>query len=139
MLKPHLGLDLREVLYPQPADEAVAELQLRQTKLAQPALFVIEYALAQMLISYGVKPEAMIGHSLGEYVAACLGGVFSLKAGLGLVVQRARMMQALEGGAMTAVPKLATCPLFHAHETTAFLRTQATKLICTYRSLPKCR
>ena len=103
MLKPHLGLDLREVLYPQPADEAVAELQLRQTKLAQPALFVIEYALAQMLISYGVKPEAMIGHSLGEYVAACLGGVFSLKAGLGLVVQRARMMQKLEGGAMTAV------------------------------------
>jgi acyl transferase domain-containing protein len=65
-LKPHIKQDLRSLLYPAQR----AEAQLQETAIAQPALFVIEYALAQLWISWGIKPQAMIGHSLGEYVAA---------------------------------------------------------------------
>ncbi|HLN65001.1 MAG TPA: beta-ketoacyl synthase N-terminal-like domain-containing protein, partial [Symbiobacteriaceae bacterium] len=103
LLQPHLGLDLRSVLYPAPADEAGAAERLKQTDLAQPALFVTEYALACLLAEWGITPAAMIGHSLGEYVAACLAGVFSLEDALWLVAQRGRAMQAMEGGAMLAV------------------------------------
>lgn len=104
LLRPHLGRDLREVLYPlDSAAEEMAE-QLRQTSLAQPALFVIEYALATLLMEWGVRPVAMIGHSLGEYVAACLAGVFSLEDALALVAARGRLMQQMPEGAMLAVP-----------------------------------
>jgi amino acid adenylation domain-containing protein/non-ribosomal peptide synthase protein (TIGR01720 family) len=102
LLQPHLGLDLRSVLYP--ADQAEAAEQLGQTWLTQPALFVIEYALAQLWMSWGVQPKALIGHSIGEYVAACLAGVFSLEDALALVAARGRLMQSLPGGAMLAVP-----------------------------------
>ena len=64
-------------------------LQLRQTVLAQPALFAVEYALAKQWMAWGVQPGAMIGHSLGEYVAACLAGVFSLEDALAIVAARA--------------------------------------------------
>lgn len=102
LLKPHLGLDLRPMLYP--TDEvAAAASPLDQTALTQPALFVIEYALAQLWLSWGVRPQAMLGHSIGEYVAACLAGVFSLPDALVLVAARGRLMQALPGGAMLAV------------------------------------
>jgi acyl transferase domain-containing protein/acyl carrier protein len=103
LLAPHLGRDLREVLYP--SEGAVAEMtrQLRQTSLAQPALFVVEYALATLLMEWGVRPVAMIGHSLGEYVAACLAGVFTLEDALGLVAARGQMMQQMPAGAMLAV------------------------------------
>ncbi len=104
LLQPLLGLDLRQVLYPAVGGESAASLQLEQTGLTQPALFVIEYALAQLWLSWGVKPQAMIGHSIGEYVAACLAGVFTLEDGLKLVVTRGRLMQALPGGAMLSVP-----------------------------------
>lgn len=78
--------------------------RLGQTAYTQPALFALEYALAACWMEWGVKPAAMLGHSLGEYVAACLAGVFSLDDALGLVVRRARLMHDLPAsGAMTAV------------------------------------
>jgi acyl transferase domain-containing protein/acyl carrier protein len=102
-LRPHLSSDLRDVLYPADKDVETAAQTLKQTLVAQPALFVIEYALAKLLMSWGVKPAALVGHSIGEYVAACLAGVFSLEDALGLVAARGRMMQSLPGGSMLAV------------------------------------
>ncbi len=103
MLKPHLGFDLREVLYP--TDEGLEEAQqkLKQTFVTQPALFVTEYALAKQWIDWGVNPQAMIGHSIGEYVAACLAGVFSLEDALRLVAARGRLIQSLPSGSMLVV------------------------------------
>ncbi|CAG0936137.1 polyketide synthase 7 [Thermoflexales bacterium] len=96
------GLDLRKMLRPpEPADEVTQ--RLNQTALVHPALFVVEYALAQMWMEWGIKPQAMIGHSIGEYVAACLAGVFSLEEALTLITHRARMIQEISGGAMLAV------------------------------------
>ncbi|WP_404791157.1 SDR family NAD(P)-dependent oxidoreductase [Altericista sp. CCNU0014] len=102
-LQPHLGFDLRTVLYPANTDLEAATQQLTQTAIAQPALFTIEYALAQLWMAWGVQPTATIGHSIGEYVAACLAGVFSLEDALTLVAQRGRLMQQLPPGAMLSV------------------------------------
>lgn len=104
LLIPHLGRDLREVLYPRAEKSAEMAEQLQQTALAQPALFVIEYALSQLWMEWGVRPEAMIGHSLGEYVAACVAGVFSLEEALSLVAARGRLMQQMPEGDMLALP-----------------------------------
>ncbi len=107
LLRPHLGLDLRNLLYPDHPDSAAAAdaaQQLQQTAITQPALFVIEYALAQLWRSWGVQPQAMVGHSIGEYVAACLAGVFSLEAALELVALRGQLMQSMPPGDMIAVP-----------------------------------
>lgn len=103
LLRPHLGLDLRELLYPQPGQEEAAAERLKQTAITQPALFTLEYALAQLWLSWGVRPAALIGHSIGEYAAACLSGVFSLEDALALVAARGRLMQALPAGSMLVV------------------------------------
>ncbi|MBW4592783.1 MAG: SDR family oxidoreductase [Brasilonema angustatum HA4187-MV1] len=103
MLRPFLGLDLREILYPSEAQTQTATQQLKQTSITQPALFVIEYALSKLWMAWGVRPEAMIGHSIGEYVAATLAGVFSLKDALALVAVRGRLMQQVPKGAMLSV------------------------------------
>ena len=104
LLRSHLELDLRDVLYPLEGNTNAAEEQLRRTSVTQPALFSIEYALAQMWMEWGVVPRAMIGHSIGEYVAACIARVMSLEDALWLVARRGGMMQELPGGAMLAVP-----------------------------------
>jgi acyl transferase domain-containing protein len=104
ILKPHLNLDLKSVLYPSAEQVAEASAQLEQTAIAQPALFVIEYALAQLWMAWGLRPVAMIGHSIGEYVAACLADVFSLEDALVLVAVRGQLMQSLPSGAMLSVP-----------------------------------
>ncbi len=98
-----LGVDIRTALFPEPQKVESADAMLQQTRLAQPALFIVEYALAQLWLRAGVHPEAMLGHSIGEYVAACLAGVLSLDAALALVVERGRAMD-IAGGAMLAAP-----------------------------------
>ncbi|AVH69408.1 type I polyketide synthase [Nostoc sp. 'Lobaria pulmonaria (5183) cyanobiont'] len=103
ILKPLLGRDLREIIYPVPSDRETAAISMRQTCFTQPALFVIEYALAQLWQSWGVKPQAMIGHSIGEFVAACIAGVLTLEDALMLVATRGRLMWELPAGAMLSV------------------------------------
>jgi acyl transferase domain-containing protein/acyl carrier protein len=103
MLLPQLNFDLREALFPEAGQSALAAERLKQTFVAQPALFTIEYALAKLWMQWGVRPHAMIGHSIGEYTAACLAGVFSLEDALLLVAARGRLMQQMEAGAMLAV------------------------------------
>ena len=103
ILTPLLGLDLRETLYPKDGDEGAAQKRLNQTGLAQPALFSFGYALAKLWMSWGVTPSAMLGHSVGEYVAACLAGVFTLPDALTVLAGRAKLMQSLPSGAMLAV------------------------------------
>jgi len=100
-----IGFDLREVLYPgEGADPEEAARRLQQTAVTQPALFAVEYALAKLWMSWGVRPQAMLGHSIGEYAAACLAGVFKLEDALGLVAERGRLMQSMPPGSMLAVP-----------------------------------
>jgi acyl transferase domain-containing protein len=101
-----LGVDLRDMIAREPTSAAHAEKinsQLRCTSLAQPALFVVEYALARLLSVWGVKPNVMIGHSVGEWVAACLAGVWSIDDALALVAERGRLVGALPKGSMLAV------------------------------------
>ncbi len=90
-----LAIDLKEQVF--------AGTDLERTDLAQPALFAVEYALAQLAMSYGVKPAALAGHSIGELVAATVAGVFDLQTALKVVALRARLMHAAPGGAMVAV------------------------------------
>jgi len=101
LLEPELGRDLRSILFTEPAETNDAELQ--QTALAQPSLFAVEYSLARLWQSWGIRPAAMIGHSIGEYVAACLAGVFSLPDALKIVAARGRLMQSMQPGVMLAV------------------------------------
>jgi len=103
ILRSHLSLDLRDILYPEKGNIEELAQQLRQTSITQPALFTVEYALAKLWMSWGVHPAAMVGHSIGEYVAACLSGVFSLEDALFLVATRGRLIQQLPAGSMLAV------------------------------------
>ncbi len=104
ILSAKLPLDLRKVLYPTEISSDEAGQLLEQTSYTQPVLFTIEYALAKLWVSWGIQPRAMLGHSIGEYVAACLAGVFSLEDALSLVAARGRLMQQMPGGVMLAIP-----------------------------------
>jgi phthiocerol/phenolphthiocerol synthesis type-I polyketide synthase E len=103
ILRPLLGLDLRTILYPSEEQTESATRKLVETNLTQPAVFVVEYAVARLWMQLGLQPSKMIGHSIGEYVAACLAGVFSLEDALSVVATRGRMMQQLQPGAMLTV------------------------------------
>lgn len=96
LLVPHLGTDLRQVIR---SGEGLGD-----TRFTQPALFAVEYALAILLAHWGVRPRGMLGHSVGEYVAACLAGVFELPDALALVAARGELMQRQPRGAMLGVP-----------------------------------
>jgi len=109
ILEPLMGFDLKEILYPGEMDNRsywsnksyIPDID--QTEIVQPVLFIFEYALAKLLIKWGIKPTAMIGHSIGEYVAAHLAGVFSLENALALVTLRGKLMQRLPSGAMLGI------------------------------------
>ncbi len=92
ILRPYLEKPLLEVLYPKSGMSSL----LDETAYTQPSLFVLEYALAELWKSWGIEPDVVMGHSIGEYVAACVAGVFSLEDGLKLVVERGRLMQGLQ-------------------------------------------
>ncbi|HEX3647191.1 MAG TPA: SDR family NAD(P)-dependent oxidoreductase [Pseudonocardiaceae bacterium] len=100
LLRDDLGFDLREVLF---ATDDDAPDRLRRTEITQPALFVVGYALAQLWQSWGVRPDGLVGHSIGEYVAATMAGVFDLPDALRLVAARGRLMQRMPAGVMLAV------------------------------------
>ena len=125
ILRPLLGADVREAIFAgdAPSDAApqaggfdlramlartapTAEGErLNRTALAQPAVFVVDYALARLWMSWGIAPDAVIGHSLGEYAAACIAGILSLEDALTLVAERAKLIEPLPGGAMLAVSR----------------------------------
>lgn len=97
LLQPYLEKSLLEVLY---SDSSL----LDQTAYTQPALFAIEYALYKLWQSWGIKPDGVLGHSVGEYVSACVAGVYSLEEGIKLIAERGRLMQSLpQKGAMAAI------------------------------------
>ena len=101
ILRPVLGESLLDIIY---AQHENSKSKIDETQFTQPALFAIEYALAELWRSWGIAPTFVMGHSVGEYVAACVAGVFSLEAGLKLIAERARLIQALpRDGAMAAV------------------------------------
>ncbi|WP_172844445.1 type I polyketide synthase [Tumebacillus algifaecis] len=97
LLLPLTGFDLRDAIFTQ------SSRSLYETDVAQLALFVTEYALSMLLIDLGIRPDAMIGHSVGEYTAACLAGVFTLEEALRLVVKRGQLFQKMGEGKMLAV------------------------------------
>ena len=99
----HEQLDLRPLLLPADDGTAAAQARLERIEFAQPAMFVIEYALARLWMRRGVRPAMMLGHSLGEYAAACIAGVFLLPDALRVVAARGRLLASLPSGAMTAV------------------------------------
>jgi len=127
LLQPLLGVDLRKTMYPDPRvrqqnevrteermnfrnlvqrareDNSPTLQEIHRTLWAQPALFVIEYALAKLWMSWGIVPESMMGYSIGEYVAACLAGVISLEDSLRVLAVRAQRIEALPPGAMLAI------------------------------------
>jgi amino acid adenylation domain-containing protein len=102
LLTPLMKEDIRNIIFPEQIDTGT-EHHIHNTYYTQPALFTIEYALAKLWMSWGIQPAAFIGHSIGEFVAAHLAGVFSLQDGLRLISSRGRLMSKLPTGSMLSV------------------------------------
>jgi acyl transferase domain-containing protein/thioesterase domain-containing protein/aryl carrier-like protein len=102
-IQPRLKGDLRALMFPKPGDTERASARLEEPSLALPALFTIEYAMAKLLLSWGITPRALIGHSAGEYAAACIAGVLSFQDGLALVAMRGRLFETVASGGMVSV------------------------------------
>jgi amino acid adenylation domain-containing protein len=103
LLLPLIHHDIRSTLYPSDQEQQDAERDIHRTALTQPCIFAVEYSLAKLWISRGVTPSLLIGHSIGEYVAAVLAGSLTLEHALQLLATRARLMQDLPGGGMLAI------------------------------------
>ncbi len=121
LASPVLGRDLREVLFPAEGDTEATREALRHTAFTQTGLFTIEYALARQLMTWGVKPTVMLGHSIGEWVAATIAGVFSLEDAVRLVATRGVLMQRQPPGSMLSVrlPASEVSPLLSGSLTVA--------------------
>ncbi|MCX6584523.1 MAG: condensation domain-containing protein [Candidatus Aminicenantes bacterium] len=108
ILQPLTGYDFKEILYPSfennTPNKSYGANIIDQAEVAQPIIFIFEYALVKLLTAWGVAPQAMIGYSFGEYAAACAAGVFSLEDALRLVVSRGKLIQKAPVGAMLSVP-----------------------------------
>ncbi|MBL3658745.1 non-ribosomal peptide synthetase/type I polyketide synthase [Fulvivirga sediminis] len=96
----YMDADLKAILF---AETESSDGLIHQTNYTHPILFAVEYALAKSIMSWGVKPDMVIGHSLGEYVAACLAGAFDLESGIRLIIERGKLMKTVASGAMMAV------------------------------------
>jgi len=103
ILEPMMNVDIRKMLFPEPGREEEAAKQLSNTVNTQPAIFSIEYSLAMLWMDLGIKPAAVLGHSMGEFTAACIAGVFDLETALELIALRGSIMQELQPGSMLAV------------------------------------
>ncbi|MDI5895995.1 type I polyketide synthase [Flavobacterium algoritolerans] len=95
------NIDFKEILFSQDSESNASDINL--TSNAQPFIFLIEYALAKLIMNYGIVPSYMIGHSIGEYAAACISGLFTFEQALKLVVKRGELMGALPKGSMISV------------------------------------
>lgn len=102
ILRNETGNDLKTLLF-ESHDIEEADRKLASTEITQPALFIIEYALAKLFESFNIKPKYLIGHSIGEYTAACIAGVFDLHTALKIVIKRGSLMNAMPHGMMMAV------------------------------------
>ncbi len=105
LLRPLIQHDIRSTLFPSDHERQAAETDIHRTAITQPCVFAVEYGLAKLWISRGVEPSLLIGHSIGEYVAAVLAGTFKLEYALRLLAIRARMMRELPSGGMLAIRK----------------------------------
>ncbi|MGE5341220.1 MAG: amino acid adenylation domain-containing protein [Candidatus Omnitrophota bacterium] len=116
IFKSAMGYELKEVLFTN-GETGETNKNINGTEFAQPLLFIFEYALSKLLMKWGIKPYAMIGHSIGEYTAACLSGVLSLEDAITLVATRGKLMQTMPPGAMLGVPLSESdlIPLLNAH------------------------
>lgn len=103
ILKEFIDIDIKDIIYPKEDNINDSLEKINQTLIAQPAIFIIEYALAKLIMKLGISPESMIGHSLGEYTAACISGVFDIKDTLKIISTRAKLMQSLPSGLMLSV------------------------------------
>ncbi len=103
LLEPELGLDLLSVIHAPEAEREAMTARLKDTALAQPAIFSIGYALAKQWDHWGIRPDVMVGHSIGEFAAATIAGVIDLKDALRLIALRGRLMADLPGGVMVSV------------------------------------